>query len=252
MEADKPGWCDSLNGLPALFGSSVCETFELKRAVSVLLDAISSLSKGGLKEIKVASEIFSFFKQLNALLDRSLNSKSKTVNYEYWDQANSTKEDFRKKAQAFVSDEGKKVTLVELEKFLKKVTTKLNAGLKRAKDKKTNTYFTYFTYSAKKYDVRNKHISIREFSKKPLPLFLEGPMHALRIERKPDIHRNVKASALFDKKLKMYKLNTSLKNESLEIGRSRVFVPGWLENESIWLHMQYKYLLEFETKNCNN
>ena len=131
--------------MPALFGSSVCETFELKRAVSVLLDAISSLSKGGLKEIKVASEIFSFFKQLNALLDRSLNSKSKTVNYEYWDQANSTKEDFRKKAQAFVSDEGKKVTLVELEKFLKKVTTKLNAGLKRAKDKKTNTYFTYFT-----------------------------------------------------------------------------------------------------------
>ncbi|UCD15037.1 MAG: hypothetical protein JSV34_04765, partial [Candidatus Omnitrophota bacterium] len=31
MEADKPGWCDSLNGLPALFGASVCETFELKR-----------------------------------------------------------------------------------------------------------------------------------------------------------------------------------------------------------------------------
>ncbi len=32
MEADKPGWCDSLNGLPALFGSSLVETLELKRA----------------------------------------------------------------------------------------------------------------------------------------------------------------------------------------------------------------------------
>ncbi len=29
-----------------------------------------------------------------------------------------------------------------------------------------------------------------------------------------------------------------------EIGRCRVFTPGWLEHESIWLHMEYKYLLE--------
>ena len=42
----------------------------------------------------------------------------------------------------------------------------------------------------------------------------------------------------------MYKLNCSLTKEPLEIGRSRIFVPGWLENESIWLHMEYKYLLE--------
>jgi hypothetical protein len=29
-----------------------------------------------------------------------------------------------------------------------------------------------------------------------------------------------------------------------EIGRCRVFTPGWLEHASIWLHMEYKYLLE--------
>ena len=28
------------------------------------------------------------------------------------------------------------------------------------------------------------------------------------------------------------------------MGRARAFTPGWLENESIWLHMEYKYLLE--------
>ncbi|HVO32597.1 MAG TPA: hypothetical protein VMU17_01700, partial [Elusimicrobiota bacterium] len=31
MEADKPGWCDALNGLPGLLGSSVNEAFELRR-----------------------------------------------------------------------------------------------------------------------------------------------------------------------------------------------------------------------------
>jgi hypothetical protein len=49
---------------------------------------------------------------------------------------------------------------------------------------------------------------------------------------------------LFDRKLKMYKVNASLASQPFEIGRARAFPPGWLENESIWLHMQYKYLLE--------
>ena len=42
----------------------------------------------------------------------------------------------------------------------------------------------------------------------------------------------------------MYKLNTSLAETPLDIGRSRAFPRGWLENESVWLHMEYKYLLE--------
>ena len=42
----------------------------------------------------------------------------------------------------------------------------------------------------------------------------------------------------------MYRLNADLSDESFTIGRARAFSPGWLENGSIWLHMEYKYLLE--------
>ena len=42
----------------------------------------------------------------------------------------------------------------------------------------------------------------------------------------------------------MYKVTAPLSGMPEEIGRCRVFTPGWLENESIWLHMEYKYLLE--------
>jgi hypothetical protein len=42
----------------------------------------------------------------------------------------------------------------------------------------------------------------------------------------------------------MYRVNCPLDDESFEIGRSRIFSPGWLENESIFLHMHYKFLLE--------
>jgi hypothetical protein len=49
---------------------------------------------------------------------------------------------------------------------------------------------------------------------------------------------------LFDKKIGIYKLNVPLDKESTEIGRIRAFATGWLENEAIFLHMHYKYLLE--------
>src|SRR5262249_19730706 len=38
--------------------------------------------------------------------------------------------------------------------------------------------------------------------------------------------------------------NAPLTKESFEIGRNKIFTPGWLENESIFLHMHYKFLLE--------
>ena len=42
----------------------------------------------------------------------------------------------------------------------------------------------------------------------------------------------------------MYKVNESLAGVTYEAGRALAFTPGWLENESVWLHMEYKYLLE--------
>jgi hypothetical protein len=87
-----------------------------------------------------------------------------------------------------------------------------------------------------------------KFIQRRLPFFLEGQVHALRltdnINKARDLYKATKNSALYDRKLKMYKVTASLKDMPEEIGRCRVFTPGWLENESIWLHMEYKYLLE--------
>ena len=41
----------------------------------------------------------------------------------------------------------------------------------------------------------------------------------------------------------MYKTSVGLEKESHEIGRIKAFTPGWLERESNFLHMSYKYLL---------
>ncbi|MFA6281051.1 MAG: hypothetical protein WCY05_00935 [Candidatus Omnitrophota bacterium] len=240
MEADKPGWCDSLNGLPALFGSSLCETLEIKRACLMIKEALSSLK---VKEITVSCEVSVFYSKIEKLLKGYLSSGDKDRDFSWWNRANLIKENFRKVTFKAVSGKTKKITAVSLEKFLGSLIAKLDIGITKAKDA-NGMYSTYFTYELKKYCLKNKQIIPLKFIKRALPYFLEGPVHALRTENDLSIYKSVKASCLFDEKLKNYRLNGSLKNEPLEIGRSRIFVPGWLENESIWLHMEYKYLLE--------
>jgi hypothetical protein len=244
MEAGKPGWCDSLNGLPALFGSSICETVELKRACQILVKAVEELKKGGIAQITVAAQIASFFEGLDKLLKTYSSSKSKKRDFLWWDKANSVKELFREKVFFCLDGKEKTIKIEKLNQFLKSMIDKLSEGINKAKDKKSGVHYTYFTYDVKKYKVTNNLISPTEFIRKPIPLFLEGPMHVLKVDGGKEKYQALKNTGLFDKELKMFRLNTSLKDQPLEIGRSRIFVPGWLENESVWLHMEYKYLLE--------
>ena len=87
-----------------------------------------------------------------------------------------------------------------------------------------------------------------KFRQSSLPLFLEGIVHAFRINSSQALalkyYNAIRSSGLFDKKLRMYKVCSNLDSMPEEIGRTRVFTQGWLENESIWLHMEYKYMLE--------
>ena len=46
----------------------------------------------------------------------------------------------------------------------------------------------------------------------------------------------------------MFRLNASLESMPHMIGRARAFTPGWLENESIWMHMAFKLMLELLRK----
>ncbi|MCK9614805.1 MAG: hypothetical protein M0R48_04785 [Candidatus Omnitrophica bacterium] len=244
MEADKPGWCDSLNGLPALFGSSICETFELKRACLLLSEAASALNKKGTANFNLAEEVYEFLEGLEGLTKKYSNLPAKQRDMFWWEKSNSLKESFRK--TTFAQIKGKQISIpgLRLEKFLNSLVNKLDNGIEKALDRDTGIYSTYFKYSVEKFHAKGKIIKPLKFKKEPLAHFLEGSVHALRTQKESSIYSALKKTVIFDKVLRMYRLNASLEKEPLEIGRSRIFTPGWLENESIWLHMEYKYLLE--------
>ena len=238
MEANKPNWFDALNGLPALFGSSTCETFELKRLLQIIRDALKSSPS---PEITLAEEIARFIEQLSGVLAEDTLT--------YWDKSGTIKEDYRALTRLGLSGAVTGISLEKINFFLDQALNKVAAGLSRAFDKERGVYRSYFINQVSEYDlIDSAHFKPKKFSQIPVPLFLEGQVHALRLSKDTRealaLHQATKKSPLFDKKLKMYKVTESLKPMPEEIGRCRVFTPGWLENESVWLHMEYKYLLE--------
>lgn len=245
MEAGRPGWCDALNGLPSLFGSSLSETFALVRLIDFILEALDKEPR----DINVPVE-------LNNLLDQVLIGIEDAANqFQYWDFVSSAREAYRQQTRLGVSGKMTRLSATFLGSAFEKMMAKLKAGIDRAMEDETDIPPTYFScqlsdfeISAEKDEMGRPFILPRSFSQNRLPLYLEAPVHFLKIikdsNRAETLYQKVRQSELFDKKIGMYKLNTSLKKETFEIGRARAFSPGWLENESIWLHMSYKYLLE--------
>ncbi|VAX37272.1 FIG00469293: hypothetical protein [hydrothermal vent metagenome] len=248
MEADKPNWYDSLNGLPGLLGSSVSETFEVKRIASFLLESIKQLSLEDTVKISIFEELANFVSGLSNLLLIDQNTHT------YWLKSNDIKEGYRQCVRLGIEGEETEMSVAEIKSFLTLVIAKADRAIESAKNDK-GFLATYFYHEVTEHEVLNKKdeegdsfVRPLQFKKHALPLFLEGYVHALRSDTSKEsaqgLYNQVRESDLFDKKLKMYKVNTALSMETEEIGRTRIFPASWLENESIWLHMEYKFILE--------
>ncbi|MBF0593821.1 MAG: hypothetical protein HQL22_02505 [Candidatus Omnitrophica bacterium] len=253
MEANKPGWYDSLNGLPGLLGSSICESLELKRLALFVRNSFDKLGLDESMSVQVFEELALFVDELNGIFGATLGD------LDYWKKANTIKEEYRARVRTGISGVEKGLMLGDISRFLDAVIGKVDAGLEKARasgGRNDGLFATYFYHKVVRYESvegvlpakEGPHVRPIQFERYDMPLFLEGFVHALRCEEDAVInlalHQRVKKSALYDKGLGMYKLNADITKETEEIGRTRVFPRGWLENESIWLHMEYKYLME--------
>ncbi|TYB89641.1 MAG: cellobiose phosphorylase [Kosmotoga sp.] len=252
MEAGKPGWYDALNGLPGLFGSSVADAFELSRLFVFLVDTLKEFPD---QELYLPVEVISLINDLVKCIEDYESSSNNNKDYHFWESISDLRERYREETR--LGFEGKEINRKssELSRILNKFNKKLLAGLSKSIEDNDGIMPTYFYYVPKEFEIideieenTKKNVKILGFSQKKMPLFLEGVVRGFKIfndeEYLKKVYKKVKKSDLFDKKLKMYKVNGPLDNETIEIGRAKAFTPGWLENESIWLHMEYKYILE--------
>ncbi len=255
MEGGKPGWNDAMNGLPGLFGSGMPETLELARLLTFLEE---SLSEQGIPEqMELPCELASLLKRLTELLSK----RDVLGTFGYWEQAADLREQFRAEIEAELTGDVSKIALAELKHLISGCLAVVEQGIEKAWKLGNGILPTYFTYEATAYEERKNEdgtsyitpyglpgVKVTEFACHVVPPFLEGPARMLSCrsghrKEKKEIHEAILQSDIYDSKLKMYKTSGSIEHISMEHGRVRAFTPGWLERESIFLHMEYKYLL---------
>lgn len=253
MEAGKPGWNDAMNGLPGIFGSGMAETLELKRLLQFICKNVTLCSS-----IQIPEVIYEFLVKVTDTL--RISRFEHWDEFAYWDKVSSIREEYRETTRFYLNEELRTVSTQEILEPFMEFSLKLDEGIKKAHQYGEGIIPTYFTYRASDFELVLDEkdqpvishyglpkVRVKAFSVKALPSFLEGPAKMLAVLKESniaeDLYSHVKKSQLYDKKLNMYKTSVPIKDLSMENGRIRAFTPGWLERESIFLHMEYKYLL---------
>nr|MCR4897169.1 hypothetical protein [Lachnospiraceae bacterium] len=238
MEGGKPGWYDALNGLPGLLGSSMAETYELQRMLHYTIRSLRRFSE----PVELFGELASLLRDLGEILKKGITG------IDLWNRVNDRKESYRAEIYEGLSGTVEEADPAALAEHLSAMEQVVAKGIERALALGEGICPTYFYYDVEDYTVSGEGIHPTAFRLRTVPRFLEGPVRYLKLgedtERKRDLYQRIRRSGLYDEKLGMYKVNDSMQDASYELGRCRCFTPGWLENESIWLHMEYKYLLE--------
>ncbi len=251
MEAEKPGWCDALNGLPGLFGSSTHEAFALQRWLAFVRRQLGQ-GMPATKSMALPIEVAELIRATTRILAQADAGDF----FPHWQQLAERREAFRAEVRFGVAGDEVDMAASEVLAFCDAADQVLARGLAQAVDG-DGLPVSYYTHTMVAFEPIAQlhadesapvHVRAMRFEHKPVSAFLEGAVHALRgtgdSQRAALLHQAVRRSPLYDAKMGMYRVNAPLDAESFEIGRSRTFSPGWLENESIFLHMHYKFLLE--------
>ncbi|GAA0358167.1 hypothetical protein GCM10008932_08600 [Alkalibacterium iburiense] len=229
MEAGRPGWNDAMNGLPGMFGAGTSELYELRRLITLLLSVSSD------KKVELPSESVRFLESLLEKME-SVDSLGMTE----WQTLTEIRESYRKsiKVKAIETVD----TLTNVDALLQMMDTVVDLAIQNVETLDKELVPTYIYFEAKA-----EGDAITEMIPHPVTPFLEGIVKQLKTttdkETVKEVYHKVKASDLYDQKLGMYKTSESIEKEPIELGRAKFFTPGWLENESVFLHMAYKYLL---------
>ena len=252
MDAGKPGWNDALNGLPGLFGSSTSETID----ILLLLDRLLAWLPLMPEQIQMPARIDDFIQKLAALTEKKREGEIDA--FRFWNKSSTLLEEFRADTRECLK--GGSGTAAETE--IRSRLTGLRAFISErvtAADAIAVPVPTYLYFSAETYE-RNRlgsgspvigpcglpTVTVTSWRAHALPVFLETPVKRMRLASGEDagnLYRMIRESELYDDKLQMYKVSGPLSSCPAEVGRIRAFAPGWFENESVFLHMEYKYFL---------
>eukprot|EP01041_Mallomonas_annulata_P010553 gene10553-22012_t len=262
MEGGKPGWNDAMNGLPGILGSGMPETYEFLRILNFVASALKKFDRA----VSFPIEFSNFLNGLKEALTTPVK-EGQDANLQFWNDANDAREAYRAATVAAFDGATESWAASDLFDLITAMQTKTKTGIAKAVAMNDGLSPTYFYHECSNFVVvvakpnykpnstellpgppPGNKLGAGTFSLNTLPLFLEGPVRHLKvidnIEERREVYRKTKESPLYDSPLKMFLISDSLKDMGQDVGRMKAFSPGWLENQSVWLHMSYKFYLE--------
>jgi len=273
-EGGRPGWNDAMNGLPGMVGSGMPETYELHQMLGYVKKVVDKYGRS----IVIPTELADMIVEVNSALD-TLQAAGYTdpaptediplavpdVLFNYWNAVATAREKYRAKVEYYFSGETTELAAKDVSGMISRWLGEVEMGMARAirvgshgfeDNGKSGIPPSYFSYNITKWELNGGKNTVGLPTVNALamevgrfPLFLEGPTRYLKTviddeDAVNDMYGKVRKSGLRDEELKMYFVSASLKGQSYDMGRMMAFSPGWLENQSIWMHMSYKYYLE--------
>jgi len=270
-EGGRPGWLDSMNGLPGMVGSGMPEAYELM----LLLKYVKKVVDTHDRDVVVPSELGTMITTVEAALDKLQAASYKDTYplphdvpeplFEYWNEVATAREVYRADVEYYFHGNTTSYTGVDVSTMLKRWIEEIELGIERAHDFGTRGFgddgtsgvpATFFSYDVVEWentgnqnDVGLPLVNAKAMKVGVFPMFLEGPVRYMKTiqeddKKMTDMYERVLTSGLRDEKLNMYYLSASLTGQGYDMGRQVAFAPGWLENQSIWMHMSYKYYLQ--------
>lgn len=271
-EGGRPGWLDSMNGLPGMVGSGMPETYELL----LLLKYVKKVVDKHNRDVVVPAELAIMITSVEAALDE-LQSASYTDTYplpsstvpeplfDYWDKVATAREDYRGSVEYYFSGNTTALTGVKVSTMIQRWIEEIELGIERAQffgtkgfgdDGTSGIPACFFSFDVTEWELNGNEngnkvpfVNAKAMSVGVFPMFLEGPVRYMKTiqddqTKMIELHERVLTSGLRDEELNMFYLSASLTGQSYDMGRQISFAPGWLENQSIWMHMSYKYYLQ--------
>lgn len=250
-----------------MVGSGMPETFELKILIRYVLSVVNKYDR----PLVIPVELSDMVDSINSAMDKleeyvdayPLAKSVPSVLFEYWDVVSTAREKYRKSVKIGFSGATTTLEPHAIVHMLPEWIKQLDTGIARAISIGSHGFGdngsssippTYFSYNVTEWSTtgeRNKDghpfVTAKEMEVGGFPLFLEGPVRYIKMagsEEAKDVYQKVRHSDLRDEGLSMYTISASLKGQSYDMGRMMAFSPGWLENQSVWLHMSYKFYLE--------
>lgn len=247
------------------------ETYELKLLLQYVKKVVDTYDRG----FDIPEELAEMVATVNESLE-TLESAGYTDTeelplavpqplFDYWDACATAREAYRAKVEYYFSGATVTMEAAAVSTMIGKWLDQIELGIARSfkfatqgfnDDGTSGIPSTFFAYDITDWELNGGKngvglptVDAKAMSVKKFPLFLEGPVRYMKTigddeERMKDIYDRVKSSGLRDTELNMYFLSASLEGQGFDMGRQVAFAPGWLENQSIWMHMSYKYYLQ--------